>query len=65
VILEPVCTCDVPGILGCAVHTYGAPVLDTETELVVTIARTIASGGAFTDIDAMQVARAYLQEVDR
>jgi hypothetical protein len=31
-VLEPVCTCHVPGILGCAKHTWGTPVLPTLSE---------------------------------
>lgn len=60
-ILHPVCTCQHPGILGCAKHTYGPPVYPEPTDVV---ARKIAGGEAFTDTDARQVADAYLFAID-
>lgn len=56
-LLRPVCTCQHPGILGCAKHTYGQSVYPEPTDVV---ARKILGGEAFSDADARQVADAYL-----
>lgn len=60
-IYQPVCTCSVNGIVGCAVHTYGPPARPEPTDV---IARKIHGGEAFTDSDARQVADAYLFLID-
>jgi hypothetical protein len=62
-VYQPVCTCATEGIYGCAAHTYCDVTLTTMAfQPVEEVARLIAEGGAFTDQDAVRVARAYLEE---
>jgi hypothetical protein len=56
-VYAPVCTCAVPGINGCAKHTYPTRTNDEAAQL----AQQIVDGHAFCDSDAIRVAHAYLE----
>jgi hypothetical protein len=61
-VYQPVCTCAVEGIYGCAVHTYGN---DEQHgwQTIDDLARLIAAGvQAYGDADAQRLARAWLEE---
>jgi hypothetical protein len=61
-VYQPVCTCSIPGINGCAAHTYG-PDEEHGGQTIDDLARLIAAGvQAYGDADAQRLARAYLAE---
>jgi hypothetical protein len=64
-VYQPVCTCAIDGIFGCALHeyTHGAGDEQHGWQTIDDLARLIAAGvQAYGDADAQRLARAYLEE---